>query len=67
MNKFAERLKELRKEYNVTQDKLSADTKISQAAISSYENGLQSPTIDVVVVFCKYFNVSADYLIGLVD
>lgn len=67
MNKFAERLKELRKELNVTQDKLSADTKISQAAISSYENGLQSPTIDVVVVFCKYFNVSADYLIGLVD
>ncbi len=67
MNKFAERLKELRKEYNVTQDKLSADTKISQAAISSYENGLQSPTIDVVVVFCKYFKVSADYLIGLVD
>lgn len=67
MNKFAERLKELRKDLNITQDQLAAETKISQAAISSYENGLQSPTIDVVIILCKYFKVSADYMIGLSD
>lgn len=67
MNKFAERLKELRKENNLTQDQLAAKTMISQSTLSLYESNKQSPTIDMVIVLCKFFNVSADYLIGLVD
>ncbi len=67
MNKFAERLKELRLEANLTQDQLAEKTHIGQATISKYEANAQSPTIDMVIVLCKFFNVSADYLIGLVD
>ena len=39
----------------------------TKATISKYEANAQSPTIDMVIVLCKFFNVSADYLIGLVD
>lgn len=67
MNKFAERLKELRLENKLTQDKLCELTGISQSAISAYEKNAIVPTIDVVIVFCNFFKVSADYLIGLVD
>ena len=45
MNKFPERLKELRLEKNFSQDKLSEETGISQAIISLYEKGQRSPTI----------------------
>ena len=67
MNKFPERLKELRLEKNFSQDKLSEETGISQAIISLYEKGQRSPTIDIIIILCHYFNVSSDYLIGLVD
>lgn len=67
MNKFAERLKELRHEFKLTQDELAHQTNISQSAISMYEKGLQSPTIDVIIILCHLFNVTSDYLIGLSD
>ncbi len=67
MNKFAERLKELRLEKGLTQDQLSEKTLISQGAISNYELDRRSPTIDIIIILCKFFEVSADYLIGLED
>lgn len=67
MNRFAERLKDLRTNAHLTQDELSAQTHISQATISKYELNLASPTIDMIIVLCKFFDVSADYLIGLAD
>lgn len=67
MNKFADRLKELRLESGLTQDELAKATNISQSSISIYELGKISPTADIIITFCKFFNVSADYILGLVD
>ena len=67
MNKFAERLKELREERNLSQNDLSKEINISVACISRWENNLRVPNIDSIVVLCKYFECSADYIIGLVD
>ena len=65
MSKFSQRLKELRKERNLSQKQLAQDTKIGQTSISGYEIGSSHPTDEVIIVFCKYFNVSADYILGL--
>lgn len=67
MSKFGERLKELRLDSKLSQDKLSEQTGISQGAISSYEVGKAKATEDVIVVFCEYFLVSADFMLGLKD
>ena len=67
MNKFAERLKELRLENGLTQDQLAEKIKLSQAAISAYERNKITPTIDAIIILCRFFKVSADYLIGLED
>ena len=67
MKIFAERLKELRLERKITQDKLSQDTKITQSTISGYEADKVSPTAEVIVTLCKYFQVTADFLLGLED
>ena len=67
MNNFAERLKELREERNLSQNDLSKETKISVACISRWENNLRVPNIDSIIILCKFFECSADYLIGLID
>ena len=65
MNKFPERLKEIRMERNLSQRTLAKEIGFSQASIARWEAGLQIPNIDVVIKFATYFKVSTDYLLGL--
>lgn len=67
MNIFAERLKELRIEKGLTQDKLAEETGLSQAALARWENGLRSPAAYALIILAKYFNVTTDYLLGISD
>ena len=67
MNKFSERLRDLRLEKGLSQRVLAKETGFTGPAVSRWEAGLQVPNIDVLVVFAKYFNVTTDYLLGLED
>ena len=67
MSKFAERLKELRLEKNMSQRDLSKALGFSQAAIARWESNIQTPNIDVAILVAKYFKVTTDYLLGLED
>ena len=67
MNIFAQRLKELRLENNLSQNQLSKQLGISQAAINKWEKSIIIPTLDSAVIVAKFFGVSIDYLAGLED
>ncbi len=67
MNKFGDRLKELREENNLTQTALSKDVGYSQSAIARWEAYSKTPNIEVAIKFAQYFKVSTDYLLGLED
>lgn len=67
MKIFSERLKEIRQERNITQDMLATETGITQSMISQYEIDKCSPTAENIVILCKYFKVSADFMLGLKD
>lgn len=67
MSRFAERLKEMREEKNLSQNDLSKEIKISAACINRWEKNLRVPNIDSIIILCNYFHCSADYLIGLED
>lgn len=67
MNKFQERLKNLRIENGLTQTQLAQKTGISQAGIAKWETGDRNPSIDCLIALAKFFNCSVDYLIGLED
>lgn len=56
-------LKEIRKKKNLSQQKIALDLSISREAISYYENGKRSPSVETLVMLSNYFNVSIDYLI----
>ncbi len=67
MTMFAQRLKELRLENELSQNQLSKQLGISQAAINKWEKGIIVPTIDSAAIVAKFFGVSIDYLAGLED
>ncbi len=67
MNTFGERLKELRLEENLTRAQLSIALNVNDSTISRWENGKIIPGIDDLYNIAVFFNVSADYLIGLIN
>lgn len=67
MEIFAERLKELREEKGLTLSQLAREIGVSHVAILRWENKTRIPTIESLKALAIFFNVSADYLIGLQD
>ncbi len=61
------RLRELRIERGLSQIDLAKQFNISQRAISHYENEIHDLSTDLIIAICKFFDVSADYLLGLKD
>ena len=64
---FAERLKELRLEKELTPGALAICTGLSRSAIVFWEHCKRIPSAEAVVILAKFFGVSADYLLGLED
>ena len=58
------RLKDLREERKISQQKLAIELNVSQASISKYEKGLAEPDIPMLCTIAEFFHVSVDYLIG---
>lgn len=50
-----------------SQQEVADKIEISRSVLSQYENGLVEPTENVIRKFALYFEVSADYLLGLED
>ena len=67
MKKFAQRLKELREYYGMTQAEVAECLNFSSAAISNYECGEREPGIEELVLLADFFQVSLDYLVGRID
>ncbi len=61
------RLKELRKEKEITQKELAKLVNKSSTAVASWEQGLSEPCVNDIRLLCRIFDVSADYLLGLDD
>lgn len=58
------RLRELRKQRNITQLKLAMDLNMNQNTISRYETGEREAGYKELILIADYFNVSIDYLLG---
>ena len=62
-----ERIRNLREDKDLTQKDIATLLNISQRAYSHYENGSRSMPVEYLVALCKFYNVTADYLLGLTD
>ena len=64
---FAERLNDLLKEKNISQNQLSKKIGFTQSTISKWILKKSEPTETAIRNCAIYFNVTTDYLLGLED
>lgn len=66
-NLFSSRMVELRNEKGLSQKEVAMQLGISQALLSHYEKGIRECGLDFLCKVATYYDVSCDYLLGLID
>ncbi|MGN1399257.1 MAG: helix-turn-helix domain-containing protein [Erysipelotrichaceae bacterium] len=64
MESFGQRLANLRKEHNLTQNDIADKLNVSPQAVSKWENDLTSPDIQTLLDLSEIYNISVDELLG---
>ncbi len=67
MNILHKRLKEIRTERGLKLKEVAEQLNVTIRSISRYEEGTREPSVDLIIQFCKFYDVSSDYLLGLTD
>lgn len=62
---YVDRLTALRQDRDLLQRDIAAVLGCEQAAVSKYELRVSRYDIDDLIALCKFYNVSADYVLGL--
>lgn len=65
--KYPERIRGLRQDHDYTQQQIADMLGIAQTTYSQYELEKRPLPIEYLVALCKFYNVSADYMLGLTD
>ena len=64
---YRERLRGIREDRDLTQAEVGHILNKSQQGYNHIEAGRAELKIDDLITLCKFYNVSADYIIGLTD
>lgn len=65
MKAYCEILRELRESRDLKQSDIAMVLNTTQQVYSRYETGINELPLRHVVTLCRFFHVSADYLLGL--
>ena len=63
MSAFLQKLRGLREDNDLTQSQVAEILGTSQTMYARYERGANEMPIRHLVTLCKYYNISADYLL----
>ncbi|MBO5745714.1 MAG: helix-turn-helix transcriptional regulator [Clostridia bacterium] len=64
---YFKRLKDIREDHDLTQADIALLLNTTRQQISKWETGVQMMGVDKYIVLAKHYNVSVDYLLGLID
>ena len=64
---YTDRLQWIRDCKNITQKEVAQALGIKQQQYARYEKGINVMPITYLALICKYLDISADYLLGLID
>lgn len=64
---YAKRLYDLRIDNDLKQEDIAKILQITPQAYGMYENKKRGLPIESLITLCKFYNVSADYILGLSD
>ena len=65
--KYVKRIRDLREDHDKTQKEIAEVLGTSQTMYARYERGANELPIHHLLTLCRYYNVSADYILGLKD
>lgn len=57
----------MREDHDLSQEAVAKILQTSQQQVSKWETGTQMMGVDKYVILAQYYNVSVDYLLGLID
>ena len=67
MISYQKRIRDLREDHDKTQQQIADYLGTSQTMYARYERGANEMPIRHVLALCRFYQVSADYLLGLSD
>ena len=62
-----QRLRDMREDHDLTQADIAEILQTTQEQVSKYEIGKQMMGVDKYIKLAKFYNVSLDYLTGIID
>lgn len=65
MKEYWQIIRELREDRDLKQSDIAALLKTTQRVYSRYENGVNELPIHHLTTLCRFYGVSADYILGL--
>ena len=57
--------KNLREDNDLTQQQIAKICNVSDATVGHWENKKREMRVDCIIKLCKYYDVSADYVLGI--
>lgn len=63
--KYIKRIRDLREDHDKTQQQIADVLGTSQTMYARYERGANELPIHHLITLCRYYKVSADYILGL--
>ncbi len=65
--RYNERIREMREDNFLTQQKIADLLHIGQRTYADYESGKTRIPVDSLIILARYYNVSLDYISGASD
>lgn len=65
MKNYADIIRELRQDHDLDQKDVAKILGTTQQVYSRYEKGINEIPVRHIITLCKYYSVSADYILGL--
>ncbi len=64
---YLKRLKDLREDNDLTQERIAKLLNITRPQYSLYETGKRDIPVDLLRILAKFYNTSLDYIVGETD
>ena len=65
--KYTQRLEDLRKDRDLTQEQLAFALGLKREQYRRYETGINEIKAGFIIKICEFYNISADYLLGFTN
>lgn len=62
--KYNERIREIREDHSLTQQKVADLLNVGQRTYADYESGKTRIPVDSLLILARFYNVSMDYITG---